>query len=116
MRIKPTCAAILIGAAFIGGCRNLRYENTAAYLDADFQPSTLSPLHIYTRNMYFVPARDILLLDPVRRAVFGSPAWNADGHEVPMVRSTPTACPKSLRPSASRADPVLSPRRNRRLR
>ena len=109
MRIKPTCAAILIGAAFIGGCRNLRYENTAAYLDADFQPSTLSPLHIYTRNMYFVPARDILLLDPVRRAVFGSPAWNADGHEVPDGSFYTNRLPEELTPERVARGPCTEP-------
>jgi hypothetical protein len=73
-------AAALLPAA---GCAEFRQQNTLACLPPDLPTSRHGVPALWFKTSVLLPARDLLLLDPVWRGLFGEPAWNAGGDELP---------------------------------
>jgi hypothetical protein len=77
-------AAVVVAALSSAptGCTRLRYENTVVQPGRAVR-ATQEGVHAQAaKAILWYPARDILSVEPLRRALFGSPAWNADGEDV----------------------------------
>jgi hypothetical protein len=81
------------------GCVNLRYQNTAPFIRQGIRASHDDIEAVMFKASILVPARDILVLDPLRRALFGSEAWNLDDGEVPDSSFYTNRAPEELTPA-----------------
>jgi len=101
-RRSPRSLLILAGAAFIAGplpgCARLRYQNTVPFIEQGVRASRDNVNTVMFKASILVPARDILTLDPLWRALFGSEAWNLDGQELPDSSFYTNRSPQELTP------------------
>ncbi len=74
--MRSAALMLLIAAA---GCGPLRYRNETPILTEHIRASQDATWVVMVKAAVLVPARDLLTLDPLWRAAFGCPAWNADG-------------------------------------
>jgi len=63
-------------------CAALRYQNTAPFVERNIRASRDDVKTVLFKASILVPARDILCLDPLWRALFGDEAWNLSSDEV----------------------------------
>lgn len=93
---------ILVGIAVLpgtlSGCASLRYRNTVPFIERHIRASRDQVETVMFKASILVPARDILTLDPLWRALFGSEAWNAHGQEVPDSSFYTNRTPQELTP------------------
>ena len=76
-RLRVPLAAM---AVLTCGCAPLRYINQAPFIERHVRASRDPTWLAMFKAAVLVPARDILILDPVWRQVFGDTAWNgSDG-------------------------------------
>ncbi len=107
MRIGPPAfqraALILVGGALLPatltGCVQLRYQNTASFIEQGIRASRDNVETVMFKASILVPARDILTLDPLWRALFGSEAWNLTSGEVPDSSFYTNRTPEDLAPA-----------------
>lgn len=87
MRTARGVISIVIGVApllgTLTGCTPSRYLNSAAFIEHDIRASRDDIETVMFKASILVPARDILTLDPLRRALRPGEAWNIDGQGVP---------------------------------
>ena len=70
-------AAGLAVCLFGSGCAALRYTNSAPFVECHVRATDDSAFVSQFKAAVLYPARDILILDPLWRLVFGDEAWNA---------------------------------------
>jgi hypothetical protein len=109
MNLRPICAPAIACTLLLFGCNDLRHENTAAYLGSEFRPSTMGPWTEYFKNSAVVPARELVSLKPLRVALCGNEAWNADGDGVPDSSFYTNRRPEDLTPEAVARGPCTEP-------
>ena len=86
--LQPAIAARLSGgvlcvlAWLASGCAQLRYVNTAAYVEEHIRATDESVPVLALKTVIFYPARDWLTFDWLGRLLFGDEAWNAEGGQV----------------------------------
>jgi hypothetical protein len=98
---------LLLCSLPLAGCQGFRHRNTAADLGNEFQPSTVGQWTEYFKNSTVVPVREVILLKPLRRAVFGDEAWNTDGDGVPDSSFYTNRRPEDLTPEAVARGPCI---------
>jgi hypothetical protein len=104
-------ASLASGVVALGltGCAQFRYQNTAAYIERGIRASHNRVETVMFKASILVPARDILTLDPLWRALFGSPAWNAVDGEVPDSSFYTNRTPGVLTPARVARGPCTMP-------
>lgn len=74
------CASLLL--LDFCGCAGFRHVNEASQPRRNIRASDDSVELLMFKCLVLYPARDVLVLDPLWRVVFGSRAWNVDGGEL----------------------------------
>ncbi len=99
-RGTPTRLLLLAGLVvlMLGGCARLIEQNTARLGERNIRASNDAIWEVTVKCAVLVPARDIVLLEPLWRRLVGDRAWNAVGDGVddsPFYTNRP---PESLTP------------------
>lgn len=108
-RWRPLILGLLTLLGVLPGCTTFRDHNTAAYIERDIRASDDSKAAVMFKAAVLVPVRDILLLDPLWRRVFGSPAWNTVDGNVPDGSFYTNRTAKELSPASVARGPCLDP-------
>lgn len=91
-------------------CAPLHYQNSAAFIEHDIRARQDEIETVMFKAFVLVPARDILTLDPLRRALRPVEAWNADGPGVPDSSFYTNRTPEDLTPERVAIGPcTMSP-------
>jgi hypothetical protein len=98
---------LLICTLPLTGCQGFRHRNTAGCLGDEFQPSTVGPWTEYFKNSTVVPIRELILLKPLRRVLFGDEAWNAAGDGVADNCFYTNRAPEELTPEGVARGPCI---------
>gem|GEM_PF-846696 len=91
------------------GCARTRYENTAAFIEHPIRARHDKTALLTFKACVLVPARDILTLDPLWRALFGDPAWNVVAGRVPNSSFWTRRSAEELQPSRVARGPCTVP-------
>lgn len=102
-------AGLAPGLVGLTGCARLRYQNSAPFIEQGVRASRDEVEMVMFKASILVPARDILTLDPLWRAVFGSQAWNLDGEGVPDSSFYTNRLPAELTPARVARGPCTMP-------
>jgi len=77
--LRTLLRVLILLAGTLTGCAPSRYQNSTAFIERDIRASQDEIETVMFKASILVPARDILTLDPLRRALRPVEAWNADG-------------------------------------
>ncbi|MFQ5805281.1 MAG: hypothetical protein ACE5I3_02390 [Phycisphaerae bacterium] len=100
--VPQPALSTLVGVALVPstltGCAQLHYQNAVPFIEQGIRASQDNVEIVMFKASILVPARDILTLDPLWRALFGSEAWNLDGADVPDSSFYTNRPPEELTP------------------
>jgi hypothetical protein len=97
-RVVLILATGVVTPAALTGCAQFRYQNTTPFVERGIRASHDEVELVMFKASILVPARDILTLDPVWRALFESEAWNLDDANVPDSSFYTNRRPEQLTP------------------
>ena len=112
MKITNNLVCILSCATLSGsltGCAPSRYLNSTDFVEKEIRANRDGIETVMFKASILIPARDILTLNPLWRAIQPTPAWNAEGENVPNSSFYTNRKPDELTPNRIASGPCTMP-------